>query len=97
MKNETATQAPWKLRHASEIARKVADLSAALERIDLEIRNFRAQHTVLIGTQTFLRCDTIDGREKLDAEWRELVARRDRTWNKHQAAMQEHAANLTGR
>jgi hypothetical protein len=82
---------PWKFRQLNEAERKVRDLQEALEVANVELRKFRTDNCVVLGTQMYFRCATIDGRAALDQQWRELVLTRDRLLQQWNAALAEFA------
>jgi hypothetical protein len=100
MKAASAQQSPhtdelWKLRRLAEAQATVRELQEKLEDANTAMRKFRSDHCVVLGTQMYFRCQSIDGRAALDKEWHTLVTQRDtflRQWN---AALAEFAAAKT--
>jgi hypothetical protein len=82
----------WEIRAENEARRKVQDVSAQLEAANVEMRAFRSEHMVLLGTTMCYRCSDITGREGLDRKWHELVLKRDKILQQWNTALEEFAA-----
>jgi len=85
----------YQMRALGEAETRVRDLKLKLEDVNREMYDFRTEHTVCLGSQIYFKSGSIDGRQALDAQWRELIVKQDRLLTKWNQALAEFAALKT--
>lgn len=81
----------WQMQNLNRAAADVREAHAKLEAADVALRKFRQENCIVLGTQLYFQCRTIDGRAALDREWHGLVVKRDQLLQKHNQALQVYS------